>query len=281
MTQSNQTLFNKLEMKNVNDLFNLSSKTAVVTGGLGHLGFAMTQTLLELGACVIVTITKNELKNSEILAKQNLLKKEYPGKIFVEVIDFFNDTSLKTFFKKIEKKYKVIDILVNNAFAGVQKPIEKMSGVEFSQSVEGALTSVYKCSLLALPLMKKRKKGVIINIASMYGVVAPDPRAYVGTPFNSTPSYGPSKAGVIQLTKYLASYWAQYGIRVNSISPGPFPNQANVKNTTFLKRLKEKTMLGRLGTPQDLKGIIALLSSDASGYVTGQNFIIDGGWTAW
>ena len=265
-------------MKKVKDLFNLSGRTAVITGGLSHLGSAMTEALLELGADIAITVTEKELSDAEILSKLNDFKKDYPKQnISVKAIDFFDNRSLETFFSGIEK----IDVLINNAYFGVQRPIEEISFEEFDKSVEGTFSSVFKCSRLAMPLMKKNKGGVIINIASMYGIVSPDWRIYEGTNSNSTPSYGPSKAAIIQLTKYLASYWAQYGIRVNSISPGPFPKETVADDKVFYERLKEKTMLNRTGSPEDLKGIVALLASDASSYITGQNFIIDGGWTSW
>lgn len=269
-------------MKKIKDLFDLSGKIAIITGGLGHLGFAMTETLLELGSNVIVTVTEKEMNDEKVLSKLDRLNKDYPKQdILIRPIDFFNEESLKIFFEEIKNKFKTIDILINNAYYGVQKPIEEMNFEEFNKSVEGTFSSVFKCSSLAMPLMKKNKGGVIINIASMYGVVSPDWRIYKDTKFNSPASYGPSKAAIIQVTKYLASYWARYGIRVNSISPGPFPREEVVKDKLFYKNLKEKTMLNRIGTPEDLKGVIALLSSNASGYITGQNFIIDGGWTSW
>lgn len=265
-------------MKKIKDLFNLSGKTAVITGGLGHLGSAMTETLLELGADIVITVTEKEMSDKKVLSKLDILKRDYPKQnISVKTIDFFNDSSLQKFFGKIKK----IDILINNAYYGIHKPIEEMSFGELNKSVEGTFSSVFKCSSLAMPLMKENKGGVIVNVASMYGVVSPDWRVYKGTKSNSAPSYGPSKAAIIQLTKYLASYWAQYDIRVNSISPGPFPKKEVTNDKVFYKRLKEKTMLNRIGTPEDLKGIIALLVSDASNYITGQNFIIDGGWTSW
>ncbi len=268
-------------MKKVKDLFNLSRKTAIITGGLGHLGSAMTETLLELGANVIITVTEKELLDRKVSSRSAQLKKDYPKqKISIEAIDFFDDKSLKIFFEEVGKKFKTIDILVNNAFYGVQKTIEEISFDDFDKSVQGTFSSVFRCSSLALPLLKQ-KGGTIINIGSMYGIVSPDCNIYEGTKSNSTPSYGPSKAAVISLSKYLASYWAQYGIRVNSISPGPFPRDEVQKDEVFYKRLKAKTMLNRIGTPEDLKGIIAFLASDASSYATGQNFIIDGGWTAW
>jgi gluconate 5-dehydrogenase len=129
--------------------------------------------------------------------------------------------------------------------------------------------------------MLKKTKGVIINTTSMYGHVAPDHRIYDGIEFANPPSYGAAKAGVLQLTKYLASFLSPHGIRVNAVSPGPFPFLETLKNKEFKESLESKNMLGRVGEPDDLKGAFALLASDASKYMTGQNICVDGGWTAW
>ena len=130
------------------------------------------------------------------------------------------------------------------------------------------------------PLLKI-SEGVIINIASMYGHIAPDYRIYESEDLANPPSYGAAKAGVIQLTKYLASFLSPYGIRVNAISPGPYPFPETQKNRGFMKMLESKTILNRIGQPEDLKGITALLCSDASNYMTGQNVCVDGGWGVW
>ena len=115
----------------------------------------------------------------------------------------------------------------------------------------------------------------------MYGHVAPDYRIYYGNKFANPPSYGVAKAGIIQFTKYLASFLSPHGIRVNAVSPGPFPHPPVQKNTIFMEKLKSKNMLNRIGHPEDLKGVIALLCTDASSYMTGQNICVDGGWGAW
>lgn len=261
-------------MKKIKDLFNLTGKIAIVTGGLGHIGFALTETLLEMGAFVIVTATENELKDKSSLENLNYFKKEYKN-ISAETIDFLDDESIVRFFSKIKKA----DILVNNAYFGISKTLEDTGFEDFNRDLNGTVSSVYKMSKLFSKTAKKG--GVIINIASMYGVVAPDWRNYAGTKFNSSPSYGAAKAGVIQLTRYLAAYLAKNKIRVNSISPGPFPKKEVISNKKFYDSLKNKTMLSRIGEPEDLKGIIALLSSDASSFITGQNFVVDGGWTSW
>ena len=127
---------------------------------------------------------------------------------------------------------------------------------------------------------KKQKKGTIINVASMYGVVAPNFDIYKNhNQFMSQPNYGTAKAGVIHLSKYYAMYLGKYNINVNSISPGPFPSEYVQKDKEFIKRLESKTKLKRIGKPEDLRGIILLLSSSLSSYITGQNIAIDGGWT--
>lgn len=261
-------------MKKLKDLFNLKNKVAIVTGGLGHLGFAMTEALLELDAEVVVTCTKEELKGKDAQEKLKYLKNNY-GKISTSVIDFLDKNSLVNFFNSIKKA----DILINGAYCGSKKAIDEMNIEDFNSGIDGTLSSVFLCCKLFFN--KCSGKGVIINIGSMYGLVSPDYRIYKQNNLGSPASYAAAKAGVIQLTKYLASYWSKYGMRVNSISPGPFPKKDVIKNKKFYNSLKSKTMLGRIGEPEDLKGIVALLSSDASSYITGQNFIIDGGWTAW
>ena len=116
----------------------------------------------------------------------------------------------------------------------------------------------------------------------MYGHVAPDYRLYDSDKFANPPSYGAAKAGVIQLTKYIASFLSPYGIRANCISPGPFPFETTqIENPDFIERLNAKNPQNRIGKPFELKGAAALLCSDASSYMTGQNVCVDGGWSTW
>jgi gluconate 5-dehydrogenase len=140
---------------------------------------------------------------------------------------------------------------------------------------------VFRTIKAAAPLLAKRR-GNIVSIASMYGHVAPDYRMYDSERFANPPSYGAAKAGVIQLTKYLSSFLAPHGIRCNCISPGPFPFESTQKeNPDFIERLKAKNPTNRIGAPPDIKGIAALLCSDAGAYINGQNICVDGGWAAW
>ena len=131
-----------------------------------------------------------------------------------------------------------------------------------------------------IPIMEKNKFGSIINISSMYGMVSPDPSIYGSSGHNNPPNYGAGKAAIIQFTRYTACHLAKKGIRVNSVSPGPFP-KPDVTDMRFISNLKKKTPMGRLGQPHEIKGVIVFLASQSSSFVTGTNISVDGGWTAW
>jgi gluconate 5-dehydrogenase len=139
---------------------------------------------------------------------------------------------------------------------------------------------VFRIVKAAFPTLKERR-GVILNIASMYGHIGPDHRLYDGKQFANPPSYGAAKAGVLQFTRYLASFLSPHGIRVNALSPGAFPHPPTREHTAFMERLSGKNPMNRLGEPHELKGAVALLCSDAGSYMTGQNVCVDGGWTIW
>ena len=180
----------------------------------------------------------------------------------------------------VKLKFKKLDILVNNAWSGKKNSFDSISIEDWNYDIDVSLSSVFKTIKCSVPMLDKTN-GVIINTSSMYGNVAPDYRLYEGNRFTNPPSYGSAKAGIIQLTKYLSSFLSKRKIRVNSVSPGPFPFPETMKDKKFVKNLRSKTVLDRVGVPDDLKGVYALLASDASKYITGQNFCVDGGWTVW
>ncbi|WP_116777677.1 SDR family oxidoreductase, partial [Bacillus thuringiensis] len=184
-------------------------------------------------------------------------------------------------FEEIYNSDNKIDILINNAYFGAGKTIEEMTESEWETGIDGSINNVFRVTKKALQYMLPKNKGNIINISSMYGVVSPDPSIYGDSGFNNPPNYGAGKAAIIQFTRYLACHYGLKGIRANSISPGPFPNTEVQKNKEFIRNLKKKTALGRIGNPQELQGLIVFLASNASSYVTGQNICIDGGWTSW
>lgn len=263
-------------MKKVMELFRLEGKVALITGGAGHLGSDITDTLAELGAEVI--IASRDLKKCQEKATQ--IEKEFGVKAHALELDLTSRASITNCFKTIDDRWGGLDILVNNAWSGKKNSFESITDADWDYDIEICLNSVFRSVKAAFPGLKK-KKGVIMNVASMYGHVAPDHRIYDGVQFTNPPSYGAAKAGVIQFTKYLASFLSPHGIRVNALSPGPFPHKPTQENKAFMEKLGGKNPLGRIGQPHELKGATALLCTDASSYMTGQNICVDGGWAAW
>ncbi len=252
------------------DLFNLKDKVAIVTGGYGHLGYEMSLTLQSYGAKVYIA-GRNFEKFNTIVGENNEFE-------FIE-LDISSNDSIANAFKNVYNKEGRIDIIINNAIYGAANNPEYMTHEEWEKGIDGGLNSVFRAMKEVVPYMKTNG-GKIINISSMYGVVVPDLKVYEGREeFLNPPNYGTAKAGVLHLTKYYAMYLAKYGINVNSISPGPFPSKEVQKDKIFTDRLIAKVPLKRIGTPKDLAGVLLLLSSDASNYITGQNICVDGGWT--
>ncbi|MBZ5751975.1 SDR family oxidoreductase [Metabacillus rhizolycopersici] len=265
-------------MKKLEDLFNLKGKTALISGGAGYLGNEISYTLAELGATVILASRDFEkCKNKCIEIKERL--GPHADAIPME-LNLMNKDSISETFTEIEEKFGGLDILVNNAWSGKKNSFESISDQDWEYDIAMSLNSVFYCIKKALPGLKQ-KKGIILNITSMYGHVAPDYRIYDGIQFTNPPSYGAAKAGVIQFTKYLASFLSPYDIRVNCLSPGAFPHEITQQNQTFIDQLSAKNPMNRIGKPHEIKGAVALLCSDASSYMTGQHLCVDGGWSIW
>lgn len=260
---------------NALQLFSLEGKVAIVTGGCGHLGKAMATSLLEAGAVVYAAGT-SLVKYQSVYGKNNAIR-------FV-LIDIMDSVSIKSTFANVMAQDGHIDILVNNAahVEGGGKLPEDITDAEWDGCQEGVMGSVFKCIREIIPYMEETG-GTIINIASMYGIVSPNLSMYedVCSPYLNPVDYGAGKAGVIQMTKYFGAYLAGKGIRVNCISPGTFPSPQIQENKEFVRRLSEKNPAKRIGVPEDIKGTVLYLSSDASKYVVGQNIQVDGGWTIW
>lgn len=256
--------------------FNLKNKVILITGGYGYLGMAITESLVYHGATVYV-LGRNKTKFLEAFKKNKYLEKM----LFYEYCDVSNTTIIKSSFESIYNKTGKIDVLINNAFFSKGQSPELMTDDEWNTGIDGTVSSVFKCIREILPYMKKQVAGKIINVSSMYGMVAPQFEIYDNFPnFLNPPHYGVAKAGIIQLTKYYSSYLGQYGINVNSITPGPFPSKTVQLNAEFVQDLSARTCLNRIGTPEDLAGSFVFLASDASNFITGQNIVVDGGWTA-
>lgn len=267
-------------MSSVWDLFRLKECVAIVTGGAGKLGGQMADALAEAGAHIVVASRNLD----KCRAKAETLSAAH-AEAWPVAVDVTDEESVRRMINAVMERFGRIDVLVNNAYSAKATPFEQMTAEEFESASRGALTSTFLCSRAVAPAMRAQRSGAIVNIASIYGLVSPDHRIYGRSGLDNPCNYGPAKAGVLQFTRWLAAYLAPDGIRVNAITPGGFYNPQFRERLdyedVFVANYRHKTPLGRMGNETDLKGAVVFLSSAASEYVTGQNIVVDGGWTIW
>jgi NAD(P)-dependent dehydrogenase (short-subunit alcohol dehydrogenase family) len=266
----------QFDERNVHDMLSLQGKVAIVTGAAGWLGSAMSRALAEAGATLVVT------SRHEDQARAFAASLPGEGHLGLGFEQAETDT-IPAFVAEVVDRLGRIDVLVNNAYGGTAPTIDTATAEDFDNAFHTGVTAYFLLAREVVSHLRDRHApGSIINIASMYGVVASYPDAYTDLPINSPPNYHALKGGVVHLTRHLAAYWAAHNIRVNAISPGPFPKPAvQDRLPEFIDRLSAKVPLGRMGRPEELKGLVVLLASDAGSYITGQNILVDGGWTAW
>ena len=263
------------------DLFSMRGKAVVFTGGCGNLGRVMVRALLDYGARVAVPSTTDRFDETYEADRRE-------GRLAFIRADLRSAGQTRAAFEEAEARFGRIDVLVNCAAYGggaggksCEFRLDRIPDETWAEGVDGTLNVVFRCTREILPFFDRGGGGVIVNIGSMYGMVAPDFDIYgEDIPWNP-PTYGAGKAGVLQFTRYCASALARRGIRVNSLTPGPFPNITAKTDMDFIARLSAKTMLKRTGRPEELCGALLLLCSDASSYMTGCNIVVDGGMTQW
>jgi gluconate 5-dehydrogenase len=259
----------------MNKLFSIKDKVIVITGATGHLGSKMADHLSLIGAKVII-LSRTQSKAINLCRKLGIDESHAVG------IDISSKKSINAAFKYIYNNFSAIDVLVNNAYFGASKKFSEYSKEDWYTSFDGSVVSIDMVTQTVLPYMKSGKSGRIINIASMYGMISPNPDVYLTESMINPLSYGVGKAAIIQYTKYLAMTLGENNITVNSISYGAFPNANKPENTElFLQNLSKKTFVKRIGSPEDATSAVFFLSLDESSYVTGQNIVVDGGWTSW
>lgn len=259
----------------VQQLFDLRGRVALVTGAGGHLGFAMASALAEAGARVVVSSRRLENARRTAAALPAIGGDDH---LAVE-LDQMDETSLADGFADAVAQAGQVDLLVNNGHEATAEDWRSATGETFTRQLANATGYFLLSRLLRDHAVERGAPASIVLIGSMYGQVASYPDAYEGIGPASPVAYHALKGGLIHLTRHLAVYWAEDRVRVNCLSPGPFP--APEVSETLQERLRGKSPMGRMGQPHELKGALLLLASDAGSYLTGQNLVVDGGWTAW
>ena len=253
------------------NIFSCEGKTAIVTGGCGLIGKEIVKGLKEFGATVYAAdINKEKLD-------------KLADNVSVKYIhcDITSESSIKNVVDVVIQKEGKIDILVNSAYPRTKDWNLKFEDVPYASwkgNIDHHLGGYFIFCRDIAEHMKSKGKGAIINLASIYGIVAPDFSIYKNTEMTMPVAYSAIKGGIISFTKYLAAYYAKFNVRANSISPGGVFND---QPESFVKKYSEKTPLGRMAKKEEIVGAVVFLASEASSYVTGHNLVIDGGWTIW
>jgi NAD(P)-dependent dehydrogenase (short-subunit alcohol dehydrogenase family) len=266
-------------MKSVADLMNMNGRRALITGAAGEIGQKMAEVIAELGGDLILVDRTDEAFNSLVERLKNIREVD----IQCIVCDLEIESDREKLVNGLLTSGANINVLINNAAFVGDSDLEGWTTIFENQTVdtwrralEVNLTATFDLSKGLAPILRKTKNASIINISSIYGVVGPDYSLYENTDMGNPAAYAASKGGLVQLTRWLSTTLAP-SIRVNTISPGGvFRNQPE----SFVKKYESRTPLGRMATEDDFKGIVAYLASDLSLYTTGQNILVDGGWTA-
>jgi NAD(P)-dependent dehydrogenase (short-subunit alcohol dehydrogenase family) len=267
-------------MRTIADMSTLSGRAAVVTGGGGHIGWAVAETLAELGADVAVWDLEPELRQADA----EVLSDRYGVVVQCERVDITDAEQIDRAALATQQAFGRVDILVqsaalvgSSALRGWTTPFAQQSIETWRKALDVNLTGAFMVAQALEPQLRSSGNGSVINIGSIYGLIGPDMRLYEGTEMGSPAAYAAAKGGLLQLTRWMATVLAPE-IRVNAISPGGIWRD---QPDSFASAYTARTPIGRMGMEEDIKGAIAYLAGDLSAYVTGQNIVVDGGITSW
>jgi NAD(P)-dependent dehydrogenase (short-subunit alcohol dehydrogenase family) len=267
-------------MRAISEMSNLAGRRALVTGAAGHLGHAITETLIELGATVAVCDRDPALCDRRV-AQLSAIRS---GQAISFVCDLDNMAATRGMVRQVLDRMGGLEIVAHCAayvgtsgLPGWAVPFEQQSHEPWDSVMRVNVTAAFAIVQEAQQALAVSGKGCVLLISSIYGLLGPDVRLYEGTEMGNPAAYGVSKAGLLQLMRHLSTVCAPK-IRVNAISPGGVWRR---QPEAFVKRYAARAPLGRMAVEEDLKGAVAFLTSDLSSYVTGHNLVVDGGWTAW
>ncbi|TWU25426.1 Gluconate 5-dehydrogenase [Novipirellula galeiformis] len=256
-------------------LFDLSGLTVLLTGATGHLGRALAHGLAEAGARLVVS--------SRTMAAAKSVADELPSpsgaRHVAAQIDHLDQDSLQNGFERAVAEVGTLDVLIANGHQPTASDWKSVTDDEFNQQMRNATGYFMLARLLREHVVSRSASGNVIFLGSMYGLVGSYPDAYAGIGPASPVAYHALKGGIIHMTRHLAVYWAADKVRVNCLSPGPFP--APTVADELVSNLSQHSPMGRMGRAEELVGPAVFLASNASSYVTGHNLVVDGGWTAW
>jgi gluconate 5-dehydrogenase len=257
----------------MSDLFDLSGRLALVTGASGRLGRAFADALADAGAAILLTGRDKEGVSATAAAVG-------PATLGIHPADLREEAAIERLFAEIKEHHGGLDVLVNNAGIARQARFGEVTAEDFAEVLAVNVTATFLCAQHAAPLMRARGGGKIVNVGSIYGSVAVDPRIYDGVPgmVQSSPPYAASKSALLNLTRDLAVRLAPWNIQVNLVSPGGVEAD---QPGPFRESYSQRTPAGRMARAADISGTVTYLAAPASDYVTGQNILVDGGLTAW
>lgn len=269
------------------ELFSVKGRTVVLTGATGNLGRQYSYLLATNGAnLILVDVDGDPLGSLRHEVTQIHRSVDHAGFCEVAVCDFRNRPESQSVMRDVLKRHEIVDVLINNAAltgkgmaSGGINDVENCSEEVWDNCLEVNLTAVFWLTKMFLPNMVRQKKGVIVNVSSIYGNVGPDFSLYQETNLAPCPlPYAVSKAAILNFTRYVANQYGPQGIRCNTLSPGGV--RSEVTGAEFIQKYSERTALGRMAANTDYLGAMLYLCSDASNYLTGTNLVVDGGWTA-
>jgi gluconate 5-dehydrogenase len=258
---------------------NLKNKVTIISGGYGHLGAPICNDLSSLGSRVYCF--GRDIKKFKSTFQFSLKNKK---KIFFVKCDVTKEKQVVKAVNIVIKKEKKIDILVNNAINSQFRSISSNIKLnEWNNNLTQVIQGYFLLSKHCIEFMKKKRSGRIINVASLFGTLAPIKKMHLDLKNEPPISMVVGKGGIIQFTKYLASILGEFNILVNTVSPGWFPkkNINKVERKDYLKEMESRIPLNRIGKPTEISGVICFLASEKSSYITGQNYIVDGGYSIW